>query len=174
MLTQYSGRKISYNIPFVYVEGIKEDVYIKNFIHCYLPCEIPIGVKHLWSISYDIKHINVKHEDSKDLLLELATINPHKERGEIIVSRIFMQSFYVLNCYNKMLSFEYQGRIGIKPLLQIRAFNKDLKCAFEELYPLIHGHEGFQRDELDRQVLDSQIFQRAKHKRKQRLLSQRR
>ncbi len=150
--------KHNYDIPTVYVEGLKEDAYIKNFIHCYVPCRVPIGHRKLWGIEFPIKPVNVKHEDSSDLLLELATISPDEHFGERIISRILFKSSFVLNVYTKMLSIEIPTNTGVKPLLQIRAYNRDLESAFNELYWLIEGYEGMMLDHEHKPKLDQNIF----------------
>lgn len=151
--------KHAYSFPTVYVEGMKEDTTIKNFIHCYIPEVVPIGEKRLWSIEYPVKAINVKHEDSSNLLLELATMEPNVPHiGDKIVSRIVFKSAFVLNVYKKLLSIEVLRKHGIVPLLQIRAYNRDLECAFNELFELIQGREGMILDSEHRQQLDPHIF----------------
>ncbi len=150
--------KHEYDIPTVYVEGLKEDTYIKNFIHCYIPHRVPIGQRKLWGIEYPIKPINIKHEDSSELLLELATLSPDKNIGERIISRILFKSAFVMNVYTKMLSIEISTKTGVIPILQTRAFNLDLESAFTELYWLIEGYDGMILDREHKPRLDQNIF----------------
>lgn len=153
-----------YNIPTVYVEGLKEDSTLKNFIHCYIPEPVPIGKRKLWGIEYPIKPINVKHVDSSELLLELATIDPDEVIGERIVSRILFKSSFVLNIYGKMLSIERPTRTGaITPILMIKAHNNDLEHAFNELFFLIQGYDGMTENREGKVTLDSQVFRPRHH-----------
>lgn len=148
-----------YYIPTVYVQGLQEDTTIQNFIHCYIPEPVPVGRRRLWGIEYPIKPINIRHEDSSDVLLELAMIEPDQRIGERIVSRILFKSSFVLNVYKKMLSIEVLTKSGgVRPVLMIKAYNRDLQKAFTELFALIHGHEGMIENDEGKLELDQRIF----------------
>lgn len=154
-----------YPIPTIYVEGLKEDRMIKNFMHCYVPVKVPIGQRKLWGIEYPVKPINVTRPDSSELLLELATISPDEVLGERIVSRILFKSSFVMSVYKKMLSIEVPTKTGVIPLVSLRAYSKDLERAFTELFWLIEGYEGMTLDLEHKQVLDPNIFQHRRNTR---------
>lgn len=162
--------KRDYAVPEVYVEGIKEDTRIKNFVHCYIPGKVPKGYKHLWAIEYPIKPINIKSFDSSNLLLELAFFDRDEVRGERIVSRILFRSSFVLGVYKKILSIEILTKKGVIPYYKVRAYNRDLEKAFNELFYLIEGYDGMIYNRETKQFeVDKHIFHNKRIEREERL-----
>ena len=154
-----------YHIPTIEIEGLEQDSYIPELIHCYINDDMPVGKRLLWSISYAIKPINLKHYDSNNLMIELATINPDEEIGERIISRFLFKSFFVMNIFRKVISIErkFVGG-GIRPILSTVADSKDLEAAFTEIYMLLDGHDGMVTDlNTGNVVLDPHMFASKRH-----------
>lgn len=149
-----------YHIPTIEIDGLEQDHNMPELIHCYINDDMPVGKRLLWSVSYAIKPINLKHYDSNNLMIELATISPDEEIGERIISRFLFKSFFVMNIFRKIVSIErkFVGG-GIRPILNTVADSKDLEAAFEEIYLLVDGHDGVVTDrQTDTVVLDPRIF----------------